>query len=92
MLASTEFTGGQRGVDISKKEEEDEGLHSNSQAEGVKTGAALSYLSETEQTAPQSTCKHESSFSTSEKATKTKGGTTGEVQNNSKKKSYCCIE
>lgn len=91
MLASTAFTGGQRGVDISEKE--DEGLHSNSQAEGVKTGAAFSYLSETEQTAPQSTCKHESSFSTSEKATKMKGGTTGEVQNNSKKKeSYCCIE
>lgn len=38
MLASTEFAGGQRAVDISEEEEEEEGLHSNSQAEGAKAG------------------------------------------------------
>ena len=42
MLASTEFTGGLRAVDISagEEEEEEEGLHSNSQAEGAKTGTS----------------------------------------------------
>lgn len=47
MLASTEFTGGQRAVGISagEEEEEEEGLHSNSQAEGAKTGT--SYVSAT---------------------------------------------